>query len=241
MDLALSLLPLLSDTSLTMICVRLTLSRPGAGTWEWGRGLQHLLIGISIGENRVPGSATASFEDGARGGRMKRRAVRIQWERYKEVVLSRSGEVLIAHRLYPLLLCWSQYLACILLSTNFTYLVSCAGARKTHRAMYNRRVLSLALASAVTTALPLSCPQTVSSGSGSGSGAPTVYFIRHGEKPSDGGVGLSSEGEDRAECLRNIFGKDSEYKIGQILAMTPKDGMCLSFFFLPFCVCCVST
>ena len=32
----------------------------------------------------------------------------------------------------------------------------------------------------------------------------TVYLIRHGEKPSDGGQGLSAQGEERAECLTNV-------------------------------------
>lgn len=31
-----------------------------------------------------------------------------------------------------------------------------------------------------------------------------VILIRHGEKPSDGGVGLSSAGEERAQCLRTV-------------------------------------
>ena len=45
----------------------------------------------------------------------------------------------------------------------------------------------------------------------------TVYLIRHGEKPADGGVGLSSAGEDRAQCLRNVFGASSSYNIGYVL------------------------
>ncbi|KAI1128464.1 hypothetical protein F5Y10DRAFT_265100 [Nemania abortiva] len=56
-----------------------------------------------------------------------------------------------------------------------------------------------------------------------GAAEPTVYLIRHGEKPSDGGVGLSSEGEQRAQCLRTVFGAASGYNIGYILAQTPKD------------------
>lgn len=54
---------------------------------------------------------------------------------------------------------------------------------------------------------------------------PTVYLIRHGEKPADDGIGLSPEGEQRAQCLRTVFGAASQYNIGYILAQTPKDGM----------------
>lgn len=32
----------------------------------------------------------------------------------------------------------------------------------------------------------------------------TVYMIRHGEKPSDGGQGLSEQGEERAQCLTDV-------------------------------------
>ncbi|EAW12086.1 putative phosphoglycerate mutase family protein [Aspergillus clavatus NRRL 1] len=54
------------------------------------------------------------------------------------------------------------------------------------------------------------------------SASPTVYLIRHGEKPSDGGNGLSAQGLERAQCLRNVFGSNSDYNIGYILAETPK-------------------
>lgn len=50
----------------------------------------------------------------------------------------------------------------------------------------------------------------------------TVYLIRHGEKPSDGSNGLSSQGMQRAQCLRNVFGASSMYDIGYIMAETPK-------------------
>ncbi len=53
------------------------------------------------------------------------------------------------------------------------------------------------------------------------SAKPTVYFIRHGEKPSDGD-GLSAQGMQRAQCLRNVFGASSGYDIGYIMAQTPK-------------------
>lgn len=54
---------------------------------------------------------------------------------------------------------------------------------------------------------------------------PTVYLIRHGEKPSDGGNGLNAQGLERAQCLREVFGKNSEYNITHIMAQTPKSSM----------------
>lgn len=50
---------------------------------------------------------------------------------------------------------------------------------------------------------------------------PTVYLIRHGEKP-DSGDGLSAQGMQRAQCLRTVFGASSSYDIGYIMAETPK-------------------
>jgi hypothetical protein len=52
----------------------------------------------------------------------------------------------------------------------------------------------------------------------------TVYLIRHGEKPADGGNGLSAQGMQRAQCLKNVFGPNSSYDIGYIMAETPKSG-----------------
>ncbi|KAI9711868.1 MAG: hypothetical protein M1820_002013 [Bogoriella megaspora] len=49
----------------------------------------------------------------------------------------------------------------------------------------------------------------------------TVYLIRHGEKPDDGD-GLSAQGEQRAQCLRTVFGTASQYNIGHIMAQTPQ-------------------
>ena len=54
---------------------------------------------------------------------------------------------------------------------------------------------------------------------------PTVYLIRHGEKPSDGGNGLNAQGLERAQCLREVFGKNSGYNITHIMAETPKSSM----------------
>lgn len=51
----------------------------------------------------------------------------------------------------------------------------------------------------------------------------TVYLIRHGEKPSSGN-GLSAAGMQRAQCLRTVFGANSSYDIGHIMAETPKSG-----------------
>ncbi|EGP86120.1 unnamed protein product [Zymoseptoria tritici ST99CH_1A5] len=50
---------------------------------------------------------------------------------------------------------------------------------------------------------------------------PTVYLIRHGEKPSSGN-GLSTQGMQRAQCLRNVFGANSGYNINYILAQQYK-------------------
>ncbi len=52
---------------------------------------------------------------------------------------------------------------------------------------------------------------------------PTVYLIRHGEKPNSGD-GLNSQGQERAQCLRNVFSTSSGYHIGHIMAETPKNG-----------------
>jgi hypothetical protein len=51
---------------------------------------------------------------------------------------------------------------------------------------------------------------------------PTVFFIRHGEKPKDGGTGLSADGLERAQCIRSVFGANSAYNIGYIMAQKPK-------------------
>ncbi len=52
---------------------------------------------------------------------------------------------------------------------------------------------------------------------------PTVYLIRHGEKPGSGN-GLSPQGEERAQCLTGVFGPSSQYNIQHIMAQTPKSG-----------------
>ncbi|KAG0025550.1 hypothetical protein BGZ82_009961 [Podila clonocystis] len=51
---------------------------------------------------------------------------------------------------------------------------------------------------------------------------PTIFLIRHGEKPSNGGTGLSSDGVKRAQCLRKFFGASSKYNIGYIMAQKYK-------------------
>ncbi|KAF4979141.1 hypothetical protein FDECE_18112 [Fusarium decemcellulare] len=54
---------------------------------------------------------------------------------------------------------------------------------------------------------------------------PTIYMIRHGEKPAevDGKEpdGLSVQGETRANDLPNVFGTNSSYNIGYIMAEHP--------------------
>lgn len=52
---------------------------------------------------------------------------------------------------------------------------------------------------------------------------PTVYMIRHGEKPEDDSVGLSPEGVQRAQCIRSVFGAGSQYNIGHIMAQEYKE------------------
>jgi hypothetical protein len=57
--------------------------------------------------------------------------------------------------------------------------------------------------------------------------SPTVYFIRHGEKPAEGN-GLNAEGQQRAQCLRSVFGASSQYNIGHIMAQTYKSSTFLA-------------
>ncbi|GLI72182.1 hypothetical protein PoHVEF18_000352 [Penicillium ochrochloron] len=52
---------------------------------------------------------------------------------------------------------------------------------------------------------------------------PKVYMIRHGEKPPNrDDHGLTLDGIKRAQCLRDIFGQNSDYNIGHIMAPTVK-------------------
>ncbi|PVH88162.1 hypothetical protein DL98DRAFT_581380 [Cadophora sp. DSE1049] len=55
---------------------------------------------------------------------------------------------------------------------------------------------------------------------------PTIFLIRHGEKPpkinGKDQDGLSAQGEQRATGLVNVFGKNSLFDIGYILAQHPK-------------------
>ena len=60
--------------------------------------------------------------------------------------------------------------------------------------------------------------------------AQTVYLIRHGEKPADGGNGLTTQGMQRAQCLRKVFGNESTYDIGYIIAEQPKSSTHLRHF-----------
>lgn len=52
------------------------------------------------------------------------------------------------------------------------------------------------------------------------SAKPTVYLIRHGEKPADDSNGLSAAGVERSQCLPKVFGTASAYNIGYIMAQT---------------------
>ncbi|KAJ5257140.1 hypothetical protein N7478_013244 [Penicillium angulare] len=53
---------------------------------------------------------------------------------------------------------------------------------------------------------------------------PTLYLIRHGEKPSNPeNHELTFDGLKRAQCLRWIFNANSAYDVGLILAPTMKD------------------
>ncbi|KHN94874.1 uncharacterized protein MAM_07293 [Metarhizium album ARSEF 1941] len=52
---------------------------------------------------------------------------------------------------------------------------------------------------------------------------PMVFLIRHGEKPADDGQpGLSAQGKQRAQCLTQVFGPESNYHVGYILAQAYK-------------------
>ncbi|KFG79890.1 putative phosphoglycerate mutase family protein [Metarhizium anisopliae] len=52
---------------------------------------------------------------------------------------------------------------------------------------------------------------------------PMVFLIRHGEKPADDDEpGLSTKGQQRAQCLRNVFGAGSNYHVGHIMAQAYK-------------------
>jgi hypothetical protein len=62
--------------------------------------------------------------------------------------------------------------------------------------------------------------------------AQTVYLIRHGEKPADGSNGLSAQGLERAQCLRTVFGVESVFDIGYIIAETPKSSKFLNSSYL---------
>ncbi|RAQ65684.1 phosphoglycerate mutase family protein [Aspergillus flavus] len=64
---------------------------------------------------------------------------------------------------------------------------------------------------------------------------PTVYLIRHGEKPGDPlDSGLNADGWKRAECVREVFGEASPYDIGYIMAPHINKSKCsLQLYKLP--------
>ena len=57
--------------------------------------------------------------------------------------------------------------------------------------------------------------------------SPTIYMIRHGEKPlvPADAIGLSSAGTWRSNQLPDVFGRSSGYNIGYILAEKPNEGI----------------
>lgn len=57
---------------------------------------------------------------------------------------------------------------------------------------------------------------------------PTLYLIRHGEKPPHGN-GLSAQGLQRAQCLRTVFGSGSGFNIGYIIVQRPGRGIYLPY------------
>ncbi|KIY02139.1 uncharacterized protein Z520_02277 [Fonsecaea multimorphosa CBS 102226] len=70
-------------------------------------------------------------------------------------------------------------------------------------------------------------PQPVVAVSPHAHDTPILYLIRHGEKPpkeADGedSPGLSAQGISRAQGLVQVFGHDSPYDIGYIIAQKPK-------------------
>ncbi|KAF2018878.1 hypothetical protein BU24DRAFT_405619 [Aaosphaeria arxii CBS 175.79] len=65
------------------------------------------------------------------------------------------------------------------------------------------------------------CTALTSAAAVAAAAKPTVYLIRHGEKPEEG-TGLSAEGVQRAQCLRKVFGKESKYDIGHVMAQQYK-------------------
>ncbi|KAJ9616804.1 hypothetical protein H2200_000523 [Cladophialophora chaetospira] len=56
--------------------------------------------------------------------------------------------------------------------------------------------------------------------------APTLYLIRHGEKDKlpngEDAVGLNARGQNRADALVQVFGRNSPYNIGYIIAQKEK-------------------
>jgi hypothetical protein len=50
---------------------------------------------------------------------------------------------------------------------------------------------------------------------------PTVYLIRHAEKDLNDTIGLNEKGRVRAQCLTHVFGPQSPYDIGYIIAQQP--------------------
>jgi hypothetical protein len=54
-------------------------------------------------------------------------------------------------------------------------------------------------------------------------------MIRHAEKPDNGAPGLSAQGIARAQRISKVFGNESGYNIGCIVAEHHKKGLSYSF------------
>jgi len=67
---------------------------------------------------------------------------------------------------------------------------------------------------------------------------PTIYLIRHAEKPLGGRFpspagALSDGGMERTRCIRKLFGRRSEYSIGYIMAQKPRSSKSAEIPVLP--------
>lgn len=95
-------------------------------------------------------------------------------------------------------------------------LLRCSGELLRACSVYDWAVVSLCAKMLLQSALSALC---LCLGIASAKSHPTVYMIRHGEKPQNpNDHGLTPDGVKRAQCLRRVFGQGSEYGIGHIMA-----------------------